>query len=126
MQRTPKIYTCFCTNDEDFEPLGDNPEIVDRTGYRNSQQQITELMMAGAMLEQFRAEAYDYKDDSEDDGVTMSPTREPNFDMSDATQLAYGVNERLNVQKDSKVKPTTDTTDTVATTATTATTDTVE
>lgn len=60
--------------------------ITERAGYLTTKQRIENLMVAGQRLVNFRKQQFDFPD-GEIDHDFDDPTRNPNFDMSDASQL---------------------------------------
>ncbi|WNK13200.1 MAG: hypothetical protein [Microvirus sp.] len=81
-----------------YDPGGEL--MVERSGYRSTQQMILEFMNAGIALQAYRQENYDYPagevvpDDAQGD-----PTRAPNFDLADASLLQRQTEARLQHQK---------------------------
>jgi hypothetical protein len=76
----------------DFKGEINNGEVlVETAGYLSVEQQIENLILAGRRLEDWRADHFDYYDSLPkgfDDTAIRDPTREPNFDMADAHQMA--------------------------------------
>ena len=60
---------------------------VETAGYISAQQQITNLIDAGERLVQYRKESYDIPIGAEDEDPPIDPTRNPNFDLADASEL---------------------------------------
>lgn len=81
------------------EVLPDEPgggrRLVETAGYIPAQRQITDMIMAGARLDQYRKGQYDYEHPDHDDGFTIDPTRSPNFDLADAYQLGKEASRKL-------------------------------
>lgn len=67
---------------------GGGKRMVETAGYIPAEIQIRNMMAAGQRLGEYRAEMYDYGDDVKEEDAIGDPTRSPNFDLSDAAQLA--------------------------------------
>jgi len=61
--------------------------IVERAGYMPPKIQIEAMINAGRRLNEARAEQFDFPDGKIDDNF-VDPTRDPNFDLADATRLS--------------------------------------
>lgn len=74
-------------------------ERVERSGYRNTLQQVNEFMTAGVALLSSRSKKYgeyfDYPDGNVPENASPDPTRSGNFDLADATQLGRETDARL-------------------------------
>ena len=80
--------------------VGGGPRIVEVSGYIPTKVQVENMLIAGQRLNEFRREQYDYSDgDSVPDDVVPDPTRNPEFDLADATRLSRAANERLDQAK---------------------------
>lgn len=75
---------------------------VEKVGYIPAQKRIENLILAGQRLIESRKNQFDFIG-NEIDEEFYDPTRDPNFDMADASQLAFSVDSRLKVQKASAV-----------------------
>lgn len=60
--------------------------IVERTGYEPAKVKIENMIHAGQRLSDYRKMQYDFTDGQIDENFS-DPTRSPNFDLADATQL---------------------------------------
>lgn len=74
---------------KDFEPVKPENEqdLIDRAGYRTTEQMVNELMRAGQRLEDYRrhAEFMALEDIPED--YSGDPTRRPDFDLTDVPRI---------------------------------------
>lgn len=69
---------------------------TEQAGYIPPKVQIERMIQAGERLAQARREEFDLPEGTEDPGPEADdPTREPGFDMADASVLGQGVEERL-------------------------------
>lgn len=71
-------------------------DIVERAGYVSVEQQIRELQRAGELLLKFRQDSggrFDYGPDQEPDDDYFDPTREPNFDWTDADRVVQSLSD---------------------------------
>lgn len=75
-----------------YEP-GGGDLLVERAGYIPPKKQIEQFMLAGKRLEASRRELFDFPDGK--DTGEFDPTRSPNFDMADASQLMTPAAERV-------------------------------
>lgn len=73
---------------------------VERSGYIPAKVQIENLLMAGVRLNDFRNNQYDMTDDIPNEDY-FDPTRSPNFDFADATQLERQADEGISNSKKS-------------------------
>lgn len=73
---------------------------VETAGYIPAITQIENLINAGMRLNQYRDEMYDFGAAEEVDDSFSDPTRNPNFDMADASMLAKEVEMNLRAQKE--------------------------
>ena len=81
--------------------------LVETAGYIPPKKQIEQFMLAGKRLEASRRELFDFADGK--DTGEFDPTRSPNFDMADASQLLNPAAERVRegikkVKEDRKAK----------------------
>lgn len=79
--------------------------LVEVAGYVSAQQRIEAIMLAGQRLVESRREMYDYDtdDDLEDDRYPV--TRDPGFDLADASQIALDLQRKSRGRKDSQPDP---------------------
>lgn len=73
--------------------------LVETAGYISAKERITNIMLAGQRLENYRKGRFDFDDEKSVDPDFHDPTRDPGFDMADASQMTYAVNSRLEAQK---------------------------
>lgn len=73
--------------------VGGGELLVERAGYIPPKKQIEQFMLAGKRLEASRRELFDFPDGK--DTGEFDPTRVPNFDMADASQLLNPAAERV-------------------------------
>jgi len=62
--------------------------LVERAGYISAQKRIENMILAGQRLVDYRKSQFDFEGDKIDFDFN-DPTRNPNFDMADASQLKY-------------------------------------
>nr|QJB20396.1 MAG: hypothetical protein [Microvirus sp.] len=74
--------------------LGGGEKLVETAGYIPAHKQINNLINAGQRLVAARAEMYDFPDGAIDENFN-DPTRNGNFDLADASQLALQVEAHL-------------------------------
>lgn len=78
--------------------------MVERSGYVPAREQVESFIDSGKRLQDFRKGRYDmepgYKGDPEE---VYDYTRDPNFDMADATQMGYAVKQRIRLQEAAEV-----------------------
>lgn len=72
--------------------------LVETRGYMTARQKVEMLTNAGQRLLDYRREQYDFGTDEEIDDNFLDPTRNPNFDLSDASLLAEQTSNRLKAQ----------------------------
>lgn len=73
-------------------------KIVETAGYISPKKQIENLIMAGERLEAYRSGMYDFPEGKIDEYFD-DPTRDPDFDISDASALDRSVYNRLRDQE---------------------------
>jgi len=70
--------------------------ITERAGYIPAKIQIENMINAGKRLSEYRKEMYDYADSTDiPEDIPMDPTRNPGFDMADASQISREVKKRI-------------------------------
>lgn len=69
--------------------------MTERAGYIPPKIQIEQMILAGVRLDQQRKDLYDFTEDQEDDGTFMDPTREPGYDLADASVQAKQVEDNI-------------------------------
>ena len=69
--------------------------MTERAGYIPPKIQIEQMILAGARLDQQRKDLYDFTEEQEDDGSFMDPTREPGYDLADASVQAKQVEDSI-------------------------------
>lgn len=67
---------------------------VERAGYISSQKRIESMIQAGQRLSDYRKQQFDFPDGEIVEDY-QDPTRSPNFDLSDATQMQLAAEARL-------------------------------
>lgn len=81
---------------ESRKEVGGGPRIVEASGYIPTKIQVENMLIAGQRLNEYRREQYDYSEgDSVPDDVRPDPTRNPEFDLADATRLGREAKARL-------------------------------
>lgn len=78
--------------------------IVERAGYISAQKRIENMILAGQRLVEYRKQQFDF-DGNEIDEDFQDPTRNPNFDMADASQMQIALQERFKQAKKKPVEP---------------------
>lgn len=76
----------------------DGKSIVEMAGYIPAHIQIQQMMEAGERLNRSRRDQYDYASEEEDDG-RIDPTRDSNFDLSDASRILNDVDSKITAAK---------------------------
>ena len=86
--------------------VGGGPRIVEASGYIPTKVQVENMLIAGQRLNEYRREQYDFSGDEEiPDDVKPDPTRNPEFDLADATRIGRIANENLvKAQKEAEAK----------------------
>lgn len=69
----------------------DPHSITEQSGFLTPEQQINRMMAAGANLQQFRRNLYDYPDGNVPEDAVPDPTQKLGFDLSDASMMLAGV-----------------------------------
>ena len=72
----------------------DKESIVEKSGYIPAKKRIENMMLAGQRLVASRNQLYD-DPTGEDDDIPLDKTRNPGYDMADASQDMMNVTERL-------------------------------
>ena len=72
----------------------DQESIVEKSGYIPAKKRIENIMIAGQRLIASRNQLYD-DPSGEDEDIPIDRTRNPGYDMADASQDMMSVNERL-------------------------------
>jgi hypothetical protein len=88
----------FVTPYNYFPPLPEEnggEMVTEQAGYIPPKVQIENMILAGQRLSEYRREMYDFSSEEEDDGEFVDPTRRPNFDLVDATELVRNASESL-------------------------------
>lgn len=94
LNRPEKVY-------EDFTGVKSK---VETAGYLSAQKRIENMMLAGQRLVTARKEMYDFAPDQDIDESLSDPTRSPNFDMADASQIALEMDSKLRSEEQNKKK----------------------
>ena len=71
--------------------------LLEEDGYLPLEHQLLRLQAAGQRLRQFRVEAFDFANGEVEDGYE-DPTRRPNFDMADASEILADIERRYNLR----------------------------
>lgn len=75
------------------------PKKVETAGYIPPKRQIEEMIMAGRRLNEAREDMYDFPDEKSIDPNFTDPTRDPGFEMADASRLAREAEHNLKRSK---------------------------
>lgn len=82
------------------EPEINSGELVtEQAGYIPAQVQIQAFIAAGARLNEYRKEYYDFGPDDSDDIDLDVPVRSPGVDLAEVHEISQAVNSRLYVAK---------------------------
>ena len=90
----PKIYSEFDRPPPVLE-MNDGKSIVETVGFIPADVQIEQLINAGVRLDKHRKEAFDFEPGEDIDPAFEDPTRAPNFDLADASNIGTAVSDRL-------------------------------
>lgn len=97
-----KFQTPYQKNKSKLEiPTGKSK--VEKAGFIPAKRQIEGLINAGQRLALSRLEQFDFEGDKIDENY-IDPTREPGFDLADASKIALEVEARLLQTKEAKAK----------------------
>lgn len=78
------------------EEPGGGKRITETAGYVPAEIQITEMLLAGARLGEYRREMYDFGADEEvPEDYEGDPTRAPGFDAADGSRIQMDLKGRL-------------------------------
>lgn len=72
--------------------------LVETAGYISAQKRIENMILAGQRLVDYRKGQFDFPDGQIDESF-QDPTRSPNFDLADATQLQMQAEASLNASQ---------------------------
>lgn len=84
------IQTQYAPGVRNKEKMSDKSE-VETSGYRPLKGRIEEMIEFGTRLQAARNEQYDFKHGEKPNVDFYDPTRDPNFDMADASMLLDGL-----------------------------------
>lgn len=90
---------------KDYEPIKpqEEPDLIDRAGYRTTEQMVNELMRAGQRLEDYRRHAEFMSLDDVPEDYSGDPTRKPDFDLTDIPVL-YETVKRSDAEATDKIR----------------------
>lgn len=111
MERKVNIYSSFKRPEKVYEMFDPADTIVETAGYITVQQRINNMMVSGERLKLARAEKYDFKQGEPVDENFNDPTRDPNFDLADASQILNSVENSIQDQIAQNAAQTEDTTE---------------
>lgn len=77
--------------------------LVEKAGYEPAKIKIENMILAGQRLSDYRKSQYDFEGEIDEDFI--DPTRSPNFDLADATQLQMQTEANLIASQTAPVKP---------------------
>lgn len=83
--------------------INDGETLVEPAGYIPAKVQIESFIEAGRRLNESRKQEF-YDINSDQDDEEFVPTREPGFDLADASNLLNGANERLKASREAEKK----------------------
>ena len=73
--------------------------LVETAGYVSTEKRITNMILAGQRLVESRRTQYDLEGDYESEDIDLDPTRDPGYDLADATQDMLGLEQKAESQK---------------------------
>ena len=79
--------------------------LVETAGYVSAQQRIESIMLAGQRLVESRREMYDYDTEDDLDEDRYPVTRDPGFDLADATQITLDLQRKLRDSEELQTDP---------------------
>lgn len=79
--------------------------VVETAGYLSAERRIMSLIRAGQQLDSFRKEQFDFADGQEIDENFYDPTREPGFDLADASMALNDLNNKQQAEELEKASP---------------------
>lgn len=80
--------------DRVYEDVDSHSE-TEQAGYIPPQVQIENMIMAGQRLDASRKALYDFESEADIDESAIDPTRSGNFDLADATQMSFAVDDSM-------------------------------
>lgn len=92
------VFQTHYTHKSDPPEVNSGISPVEKNGYISAQKRIENLILAGQRLIESRKQQFDFIGNEIDEDF-YDPTRDPNFDMADASQIALSVDTRLKAQK---------------------------
>lgn len=87
---------------EDIDPNYDPGETLVEQAHIDTRKQILSFRQAGIRLAEYRKEQYDFEREPDIETVRMDPTREPDFDLADASELLEQLDTRFDSVKDAQ------------------------
>ena len=88
-----------------------NPEVnsgeilVETAGYVSTEKRINNMILAGQRLVESRRTQYDLEGDYDSEDIDLDPTRDPGYDLADATQDMLGLEQKAESQKAGEKTP---------------------
>lgn len=80
--------------------------VVETAGYVSAERRIMSLIRAGQQLDSFRKEQFDFADGQEIDENFYDPTREPGYDLADASMALNDLNNKQQAKELEKASQT--------------------
>lgn len=99
-----KKYYSVLERPKKIKEVSDGSTKTEIAGYRPPHIQVMELIAAGERLMEYRRELYDFGTDEPIDDNFSDPTREPNFDLSDAAILGRKARRNLRESAERKMR----------------------
>ena len=73
--------------------------LVETAGYISTEKRINNMMLAGQRLVESRRTQYDLEGDYDNEDIDIDPTRDPGYDLADATQDMLALEQKAESQK---------------------------
>ena len=76
--------------------------LVETAGYLSTEKRINNMLLAGQRLVESRRTEYDLEGDYDNEDIDLDPTRDPGYDLADATQDMLSLEQKAESQKAEK------------------------
>ena len=76
--------------------------LVETAGYLSTEKRINNMLLAGQRLMESRRIQYDLEGDYDNEDIDLDPTRDPGYDLADATQAMLSLEQKAESQKPRK------------------------
>lgn len=98
----PEVYNHFKRPPKVLKDWTKEKSMTEKSGYVPQNVRVENLILAGQRLAKARDELYDTIKEVDIDEVPLDPTRLPGYDMADASQSLYALQQRANEAKIAK------------------------